>query len=533
MYSKHFKDTVKTETAFSDSAWVYNTEQSIWKLLPATKWRLDILNWVRPKLLILETRLNRYFVRYQFCEKSDKHGCAMRAAWSRAVKAVQKLIRDLTVPYMDRVRDAAHSYLIDEEFCSDFDENRSLISFANGVIDLSIASDMLSPHAYFRPRTAADKLTYALPYNYDPDPDMSHFNLYMSRIMPDAEARFRFQVILGYCFTGLTTEKFFLQMVAHSDAGKTNLIKLIVHAMCSYASMDEVPVEELKSDSNFEHSLATTLAKHPHPRFVAFDETARELSINERLINTLSAGGAGHTHVSLRKKGTGAHNVKLHAKFVISSNHAVRVSASAVGITTRRQGPPFQSTFVKRTAQLNDPALLPPNTFFQDPELMSRLFLPESRAAIAQWMLCGAVWYMKNRLFPPSLQWDIMKSTLAILSDDYTKWLSETYFPTGNLADKVALTVLVSQFKESNRHIRGDVSDGLKCALQSMSTYIVRTTWGEPAPFYGQLPANHPFVEIVGYAGLRKRNVGDPRWQNAIHPAETAVKDLLDAVEGE
>ena len=519
-YAARFRNVVKTQ-ATQKGAWVFDAATCMWKLLELKPWTSVAQQWIAKEISTLAARVNACLEKWRYSEKGDDHGVAMRKLWTSALKRVTMANELLSVPAMKHVMEVVHTELLDEEFCSTFDHARDILPFTNGVVELRTG--------VLRGVRLEDKLTYVLPYAYDPDLPTPAMTEFMAAVMPDADARAKMQVVAGYFFTGDTTLKTFYQMSAEANSGKTTLLEIIANAGGRFVVMNRVPVEELSAESNFEDTIAEAFAQRPYVRLIVFDETKAGLQLSEKFINMVTSG-LESIEVPCRIKGKKAVQAAVRSKLVFSSNHVLKTSAAATGQTLRREGAPFQTHFI-RPGEPYDPLTAPPHHRLPNYALVSSLMSPAARPEIAKWIVEGSRKFYESGI-PKSEAWDRQTFKLNAEGDDYLRWLSETHFPTGQPEDRIAEDVLHEMFKSVNKHLRGDTRAGLRAALSTMSDYITPVKWGKPEPFYcaGGPPANHPVEEVSGYAGLRPRCVGDPQWESAMANARRVAGDLRRAV---
>lgn len=491
--------------------WCYDSKTTMWKPVQFDMW---ILEYVQSECadeisMMVDTLAD-------LLRRSEELGLDKEtiAKWKKVLgKAKSAQLAMGKVSGATNVANAAAILLRDDLFFEMLDANRFLLSFKNGVIDLSKADIEV------RARTAADMLSYCLPYDYAVDADTSDIETFVESLMSTSAARHVLQLHVGYWATGLTTEKRFYQLSTPPNYGKTTFLEIVSRALGDYVvPPGMVPVSELMKKSHgegFEDSLAKALMKYPRPRVIFFDETdGREL--NETIINAASSG-YDNIRLALRKKHTSAELVvALHGKFVFAGNQVLKIPATASGTAFRNTAPPFDTCFID--ADVYDEALALSNVKPKDIALCGRLLSDDGRAGVIKWIVAGAMGYISGgRSIPSNPAWDGKRLELLVQGDPFVKHISETYTLTGSRVDRVIFQRAMDDFSHRHKNVRY-VDVGLAAAFDALRGILEAVEWEVPEPYYGsgQPPEGHPSTLVRGYSGLRVRRGGDPSYADCI-----------------
>ena len=439
-------------------------------------------------------------------DKSDQ--VPYRATLTKATKTLESFG---STRFMDEIRKLLIVKLRDDTFEDLLDASKVDVSFANGIVNLETLT--------LRPRSAADYLTYALPYAWDPTINTERVEAFFASLMPEAEALEAMQTMLGYCFTGKTNRKFLLQITAHKDAGKSTLLFALLNAMGKYMSLNEVPLQELSEQgaghgSGFKDGLSLVLRRFPRVRFAAIDETAEAPRYDQPFINNF-ANGQERTLGSLpiKHKGPSVINFAVHVKFAVASNHLPVIRIDADGLIERTYYLPLKNQFV------DDPSPALPFQRKRDRSIELYLQSEEARPALALWLAIGAQRALQGA--PISCAFFKGEAMQALVkTDPYLKWLADKYTPTGEvkLDHRVALEDLVAQYRHDNRDPRTNAAafEGMRAVLHAMRGFLLPAKWSSVGSDYAPQvfgPAGPPGGSLetaaaAGYVGFNPQSSG-------------------------
>ena len=156
---------------------------------------------------------------------------------------------------------------------------------ANGVIDL-MTGKLLGP------ALPEDYMTFSVPWDYDPDADLSGIEKYLWSFFPhsvynDADEMFTFfQRYLGSCLVYEKSEPFILIMTGRGKNGKSDLITLLdktfSNEICGTLSAESI--------SRPTGGNNDTLLRAKDCRFSVISELNNKIPLNDKLVKSITGG---------------------------------------------------------------------------------------------------------------------------------------------------------------------------------------------------------------------------------------------------
>lgn len=505
--------TFKTRQSFDKEVWEYSGETTTWKAIPFDEFAISRVGaWCSRELGRLRDDVYNAKRRGKQVDDqnddADKINAATQKAWAAAERAVA-----VTIDHMGKhsgVTNTAKFAVIklrDESFFAQLDSHREVVSFKNGCLFLN------SGRLCERDETCS--FSYALDYNYDPSVSTANIERFIHQLFDDEDSEALMKVHAGYMFTGETTHKAFYQFAADKDHGKSVLLKVLANAMGALVSDGVVPIAEFSRDTQFETTINDEASKFPPKRLFICDECNKKTVLNEQFINGITSGLTDIKVPCRVKQKAASTPVMWHAKVVLATNHELSVSSSSTGTLGRLTGPRFPFKFIEPS--LWNPETAMPEMRKADPELVKYLMSPEARPEIAAWMAQGARTFYATG-FPRSSAWETQAFELRTRGDEFARWITETYTPTGTLTDRIATADMRTEFTNSHKHVKDDVTAGLEAALATMSVFITKTEWAVHSPVYNPGPFSPApvMLAVPGYTGLRQRRFGDASWRESM-----------------
>ncbi|MBV9762105.1 MAG: hypothetical protein JO340_16190 [Acidobacteriaceae bacterium] len=259
----------------------------------------------------------------------------------------------------------------------EFDQDRNLLNFMNGTVDLRTGE--IAAH------DKAQKITKLIHYDYKPEATCPAFLRFLDRVMgggPDASEgdleRARsmvnyLQLAIGYSLTGETSEK--AVFIAHGPGsnGKSTLLEVIRQLVPEYSA--KILIDSLMAKPGGESSnTLTDLADLRGARFVNTSETEHGQRLSEGRLKRITQGMG--TIKSVRKYENPITFLETH-KLWVDANHLPVIAGSENAIWNRLHTIPF--TVVIAPEEM-------------DRQLSTKL-LAEAEGILA-WCVAGAVrWY--------------------------------------------------------------------------------------------------------------------------------------------
>jgi len=508
LYARHFKGHIKT--CGKDTVWRFDPTDCLWKTVSYAKWTLSLgkhlFDQVRPVVERLAIEVKTALAH------GDKEAAKPPQAWLKRMEKAHDRISSAAGMRETASLAFRNEMLHDEDFVQTLDANPLLYSFRDSVVELKWCEDSERYKMYQGPRTAEHLLSYALPFDFeDADPGKrAYYQRLMTRFIhnlyEDEASELAMHATLGYFSTGLRNEKRIWTIYAKSDSGKTTLLNIVGNAMCKYANIGGVPVDEILEDCKFSGKLAAALAQNPRIRIEAFDECRKKIGglfcLNEDIINNLGNGKIEGTKVSLNiKHGEAISIAEPHVKLVLMINSPVTVPPQSTGLANRITNIGLQFTFPKIYNPLTSGEMARP----RDVELEKALMSSEARAGIMRYLMRGALRYLnKEPLMSPRME----RSTFLTLvkGDPYLEWLTTQFFPTGVATDMITVEGLVENFKAAGHAsiLANNALVNLRAIVEGFADFA---TFKQVADQFGRLS--------TGITGIRGRLVGDPEWYEA------------------
>ena len=491
----HRADVKSRETKKPEYVWVWDAKTLLWKRTAFAAWRHEVAKYVTRRATSVTKHVSKVLSYLADAPKDELK--PWHAAKAKAAGACDRFNR---IMVMNSVAALVYDLLVDEDFEDTLDATRTLVSFSNGVLDLSTLE--------LRPRTQADALTYALPYPYVADSSTEPMETLINNLLEDGASERVLRTMLGYAFTGRTNKKFFLELVCPRDGGKTTLLRVLKSAMGAYMSLGEIPLVELmESKTEFKNGIAKVLSRKPPPRLMGVDEIKAGARFDEALLNAL-ADGKETTALSFNVKHEDPRILKgpYHAKVFFASNHPIETPATASGLIARKKTVDLTLTFVPEYA----PETAAPHHRPRAPDLEAFLLSDAGRPVVAKWLAQGAYDFLQGApITCPRFEAAAFKLQLA--GDPYFEWLADKYVPTGSFANtpaaRIALHKIVADYKADNRAPATNAKawEALKALLATMTDLVKEVSW---VPYEG--------AEVErGYVGLRPRELADLPWLEA------------------
>lgn len=514
VYSDEFRDLVVAAVIGPEQhVFKFDSTTALWKPQDFKRWRLEVGRYLEEEA----GQLCEY-LRIQHAEEEevDPKGTGTKvwkAVLGKAMAATLRVTQERTLTSIAKL---AFEELRDDSFRERLNARRDIISVRNGILRLRALT--------VRPRRRDDFLTYALPYDFDPEAEGASPDRMVSFVKTiyddDADAARALQTLCGYWATGQVNVKAFWQAWAPSGSGKTTFVQLLMAAMGAYFTQD-VTIANLVQGSNFEDDFAAVFSRVLPVRCIFFDETDRAITVNQKVLNGLTDGKEVQAQ-RFRMKGKGSMGLGVghyHSKIALWSNNAALFPVGSDGTAYRCRGIGFTKTFVG-----------PDASPIADPTLVPSLETPEARAGILHWIAQGAQrFYAEGPTTLMCTRFEKDGFKLQVASSPYLTWLVEEYFPTGDVADRHPLDPLVAEFIASKRFPAAarNAHDGIQAALESCTPYIQAARWGIQDHWAAAE------VEVRGFTGFRKRRHGDPLWfqaREAARAKRAAVPEAGDPV---
>jgi putative DNA primase/helicase len=252
----------------------------------------------------------------------------------------------------------------------DLDANRWVLNAANGTLDLNTGT--------FSPHDPKDLITKVLKVAYNKNAKAPRWKKFLAEVLPDPVVRSFVQRYLGYCLTGIVTERVFVIFLGHGSNGKTVLVNAIQAVLGSYATVAASTL--LTSRDKDQHP--TEIAALQGVRLAITSETKKGASFDEEKVKRLTGGDI----LTCRRMGENFWEFAPTHKLLLLLNHKPRVRDATLSFWDRVAIVPFDVRFVgkKVNRQLTE-------------------VLKEEREGILTWLVEGCRQWREQGLEPPAV----------------------------------------------------------------------------------------------------------------------------------
>ncbi len=295
------------------------------------------------------------------------------------------------------------------------DRNPRLLGVQNGVVDLETMT--------LRHEARDDFVTLKCSVNFDPSAKCDRWRRLIREAtgtprgrssVPRPQVAAYLQRYLGYACTGLTNAQMMGIWVGNGANGKNAILDQVMAVLGPGYAMS-IPPEMLmlsKRDRNPE-APSPMLAGLHRVRLAVAAETQEEERLDVGTIKRHSGGGPLRT----RGLNQAPFEFTMTHKLALMTNEKPRIAKLSEAIIGRLHIVPFEMTF-NRPGHPNPDPELPDG----DPHLAE--VLETERTGILNWLVEGAMLYLRDGLLPPS---DVTNETVAFLSTQgyFYDWVKE------------------------------------------------------------------------------------------------------------
>jgi putative DNA primase/helicase len=204
-----------------------------------------------------------------------------------------------------------------------------LLNCGNGTLDLKIGR--------FRPHLEADLITKITPVNFSDSAKCPVFEHFLERVTDgDEELAHYLQRCVGYCLTGLVSEKALFFLLGDGDNGKTTFLEAIRYVFGEYAG--QIPIESFLRKNN--NGIPNDVAQLQKLRFVTSSEVPEGRSLDESKIKYMTGMGT----IQARFLYGELFEFQPSFKLFIDSNRKPKVAGDEKAVWNRIRVIPFNAT---------------------------------------------------------------------------------------------------------------------------------------------------------------------------------------------
>jgi P4 family phage/plasmid primase-like protien len=241
------------------------------------------------------------------------------------------------------VMDECRELFLDEEFANKVDENKRLIAFRNGILDMSTTPPV------FRDGKPEDYVSFCTNLDYNPNKPYYTFDCWpalkkcLDDILPDPEVRTYFLSYLANSLSGENDAQKFHILTGEGSNGKSMLMILMSTTMGDYACT--APISLLTQGRNKSAAAAPELVRMKGRRFVTMQEPDEQVPLNTGLMKEL----ASSEKITARDLYAGSKQMidfELQARFNLACNEKPKINTQDGGTWRRLVVVNFPTKFV-------------------------------------------------------------------------------------------------------------------------------------------------------------------------------------------
>lgn len=225
----------------------------------------------------------------------------------------------------------------DKEFLNMLDENRDLLCFKNGVVDLAAKK--------FRDGLPQDYISKCSNVNYIeygdiPTEDIDTINRFMNQLFPDKELCTYMWEHLASAISGRIHNQTFNYYIGSGSNGKSVLTDLMKECLGDYNCASQI---SLITEEGPKHGSADSyLAELKGARFVIMQEPSKGKTLKEGLMKQLTSG---IDEIKTRALFKDPISYKPHLTLVVCANQYLKIDSQDEGTWRRIRAIPFLSKF--------------------------------------------------------------------------------------------------------------------------------------------------------------------------------------------
>jgi putative DNA primase/helicase len=255
---------------------------------------------------------------------------------------------------------------------ADFDKNPMLLNCTNGTLDLHTGK--LNPHR------REDMLTKLAPVAYNDGKEPEAWLAFLDQVLGGDTDMIDFvQQAVGYCLTGLVSEKSIFFLIGSGNNGKTTMVETIRKMLGDYSGVLDIDGLMAKAQvAEKERAIAGLLGK----RFIVSSEAAEGQPLHEGRVKNLTGMG----RLKGREIYGRAFEFDPQFKIFVDANHKPVIRGTDEAVWSRFRVIPFNVSIPEAE---------------QDKQLGAKL--ERELPAILAWAVEGCLkWQKQGRLIVPS-----------------------------------------------------------------------------------------------------------------------------------
>lgn len=260
----------------------------------------------------------------------------------RAKKLNTIIVNLKTAGFKDGIMRECTEQFYNGDFLSLLDNNKYLLGFNNGVLDLKTCE--------FRSGKPDDYVSMTTGYDYreffDEDPEVLEVEMILQKFFPDTILRKYFMQYCARLLKGGNDAKTFVCMTGVGDNGKSMAIELLEKALGQY--MIKLPTTLLTGKRGQSSQASPELARTHGVRFAVLQEPDGHDTINAGILKELT----GNDSMYVRGLFQSGKDIKMMLKLCLVCNKLPRLSAEEQAVWNRTRVLDFESRFPKNNIEV-------------------------------------------------------------------------------------------------------------------------------------------------------------------------------------
>ncbi|MEP7219726.1 MAG: phage/plasmid primase, P4 family, partial [Bacteroidota bacterium] len=284
LFTEMYADTVLFDHSIRD-----------WRIWEGGRWERDDRNQIQELAKITAYRIR------DMAEDLGTKELQQRAAASLSMHGVRNML--LSAQSMPELSVTA----------AGLDANPLLFNVRNGTLELDTG--------VFREHRPGDRITMVAGCDYDPDADAPEFRRCLETYWPepgghDRDAREFLTRCMGYCLSGLNTEKLFMLLLGTGDTGKTTFMKAVEATWGDYFRTADWSTfaQQRDGDSN---KHRTDLVRLAGARIVSASEGDEGCRMSDGILKRVT----GRTNIIVRDLHSKPFSMPPSFKIFLDTNH--------------------------------------------------------------------------------------------------------------------------------------------------------------------------------------------------------------------
>jgi P4 family phage/plasmid primase-like protien len=420
-----------------------NIKKNIWYKFSNHRWietdsaidlRLHIHNDILPRYVEESKALNNLA---HTMENADDQATAI----SRVNKINKIIVKLKDNSFKNNIMKECYELFYKSDFHKKLDQNKYLICFANGVLDLQQGS--------FREGRPEDYCSMCTGYDWkefeNDDPEVEDVQRFFEKIFPDDDLRQYFLEWAGSLYKGGNDTKTFLVMSGKGDNGKSVVIDFLQQVLGDYAIT--FPTTLLTGKATQSSAATPELARAPGARLSVLQEPDDKAELNNGVLKLLT----GNDKVFVRPLFKEGFDMRPQYKLAFICNKLPKIPAEDDASWERLRRLQFKSKFPKNPFEVPQSyeEQVKQKVFPRDNKFTEKL--PFMVPAFA-WLMFQYYKRVAKRGHMPDPN-DVIEATLYYrqINDFYLQFMSENLIKDENKntnPDGLTLNELFENFKD-------------------------------------------------------------------------------------